>query len=133
MRGAIGVSELVPAVVARVDVPVLAAGGIVDGQGLADALRWGAQGAVVGTGFLATRESFAHDYHKQRIVDAKPGETVHTQDFHLNWPKGAAVRVLPNSVTRGDRGILSAASGKSSARKRAGRFCCSAPIRPCAI
>jgi nitronate monooxygenase len=104
VRGAIGVSELVPAVVARVDVPVLAAGGIVDGQGLADALRWGAQGAVVGTGFLATRESFAHDYHKQRIVDAKPGETVHTQDFHLNWPSGAAVRVLPNSVTRGDRG-----------------------------
>jgi len=104
VRGTIRASELVPAVVARVDVPVLAAGGIVDGQGLADALRWGAQGAVVGTGFLATRESFAHDYHKQRIIDAKPGETVRTGDFHLNWPKGAAVRVLPNSVTRGDRG-----------------------------
>jgi nitronate monooxygenase len=59
---------------------------------------------VFGTAFLATRESFAHDFHKRRIVDAGPGETVHTYDFHLNWPPGAAVRVLPNSVTRGERG-----------------------------
>lgn len=59
---------------------------------------------VIGTAFLATRESFAHDYHKMRIVEAEPGDTVHTEAFHLNWPKGAAVRVLSNSVTRGEHG-----------------------------
>jgi nitronate monooxygenase len=104
VRGKKNLADLVPEVVARVDVPVLAAGGIVDGTGLAAALRWGAQGAVIGTGFLATRESFAHDYHKWRVVEAKPGETVHTEAFHINWPRGARVRVLPNSVTRGEHG-----------------------------
>jgi len=104
VRGTTNLADLVPEVVSRVDVPVLAAGGIVDGSGLADALRWGAQGAVVGTGFLATRESFAHDYHKNRIVEAKLGETIHTEAFHVNWPRGAPVRVLPNSVTRGEHG-----------------------------
>ncbi len=104
VRGTTRLATLIPEVVSRVDVPVLAAGGIVDGKGLAAALALGAQGAVIGTAFLATRESFAHDYHKNRIVAAKPGETVHTQAFHVNWPAGAAVRVLPNSVTRGEHG-----------------------------
>lgn len=104
VRGTTELATLIPAVVSRVDVPVLAAGGIVDGKDLAAALALGAQGVVIGTGFLATRESFAHDYHKSRIVAAKPGETVHTQAFHINWPAGAAVRVLPNSVTRGAHG-----------------------------
>jgi nitronate monooxygenase len=104
VRGKTNLADLVPEVVSRVDVPVLAAGGIVDGRGLAAALRWGAQGAVVGTGFLATRESFAHDYHKNRVVEAKLGETIHTEAFHVNWPSGAPVRVLPNSVTRGEHG-----------------------------
>jgi nitronate monooxygenase len=104
VRGTTNLADLVPEVVARVDVPVLAAGGIVDGRGLAAALGWGAQGALVGTGFLATRESFAHDYHKNRVIEAKPGETIHTEAFHVNWPRGAPVRVLPNSVTRGEHG-----------------------------
>jgi nitronate monooxygenase len=104
VRGTRALAELVPEVVARVDVPVLAAGGIVDGRGFAAALRQGAQGVVIGTAFLATRESFAHDYHKKRLIEANSGETVHTQAFHINWPKGSAVRVLPNSVTRGDHG-----------------------------
>jgi nitronate monooxygenase len=104
VRGVTGLTNLLPEVVTSVDLPVLAAGGIVDGKGVAAALLLGAQGAVLGTAFLATRESFAHDYHKQRIVQAGPDETLHTQSFHINWPGGAAVRVLPNSVTRGERG-----------------------------
>jgi nitronate monooxygenase len=48
-------------------------------------------------------ESFSHEYHKQRIVEAD-GPTVHTDAFHVNWPRGAFVRVLPNSVTQGERG-----------------------------
>lgn len=53
---------------------------------------------------IATPESFAHDYHKQRLVDADGEETVLTDAFHINWPPGAKVRVLANSVTRGERG-----------------------------
>jgi nitronate monooxygenase len=104
VRGRIKLATLLPEVIASVDLPVIAAGGIVDGKGLATVLRAGAQGAWIGTAFLATTESFSHDYHKQHVVDAQPGTTVHTDAFHVNWPKGAFVRVLPNSVTRGERG-----------------------------
>ena len=103
VRGETRLADLLDAVLPVVDAPVLAAGGLVDGHDVADVLRRGAQGAVLGTAFLATQESFAHPYHKQRILEAD-GETVHTRAFHINWPAGAAVRVLPNSVTRGERG-----------------------------
>jgi nitronate monooxygenase len=63
---------LLSEVVAAVGTPVLAAGGLVDGTDLARALTAGAQGGVFGTAFLATDESYAHGYHKQRIVDAGP-------------------------------------------------------------
>ena len=49
--------------------------------------------------FLASTESFAHDYHKQRLIAAKAGETVHTDLFAINWPPNSPVRVLRNSVT----------------------------------
>ena len=104
VRGSTPLAALLPSVLSAVEAPVLAAGGIIDGADLAAVLRLGAQGAVVGTAFLATEESFAHDYHKLRILNAAPGQTVHTQAFHINWPAGAAVRVLPNSVTEGAHG-----------------------------
>lgn len=97
-------NRLVADVVAAVSLPVLAAGGIVSGRDLAEALSLGAQGVVIGTAFMATHESFAHDYHKQRLVEARDGDTLLTCDFHINWPEGAKVRVLNNSVTRGLRG-----------------------------
>lgn len=92
--------ELVPAV----SVPVLAAGGLAGGADVATVLALGAQGAVFGTALIATPESFAHDFHKQRLIDACAEDTLLTQDFHINWPAGAKVRVLANSVTRGERG-----------------------------
>ena len=104
VRGTVPLEALLPQVMAHSDVPVIAAGGIVGGKGLAAALRAGAQGVMVGTGFLVTKESFAHDFHKRRIIEALPGTTIRTDAFHVNWPKGAFVRVLPNSVTRGERG-----------------------------
>ncbi len=104
VRGTKPLEVLLPEIIAASDVPVLAAGGIVDGSDLADALRAGAQGVVIGTAFLASPESFAHDYHKQRIVLAEGKETVLTEIFHINWPIGAPVRVLQNSATRGERG-----------------------------
>lgn len=104
VRGTIPRAALLPHVIKACDVPVLASGGITSGADLAAVMAQGAQGAMIGTAFLATAESFSHNYHKQRVVGAKPGATVHTQAFHVNWPKGAYVRVLPNSVTEGQRG-----------------------------
>lgn len=104
VRGLTPRNELVRAVMAQVSLPVVAAGGIVNGSQLVEALSLGAEGVVLGTALLATTESFAHDYHKQRIMAARHGETVLTQAFHVNWPRGANVRVLPNAVTRGDMG-----------------------------
>ncbi|MDI9690668.1 nitronate monooxygenase, partial [Burkholderia cenocepacia] len=54
----------------------------------AAAMALGAQGAVMGTAFIATHESFAHAYHKQRIVEAHEGDTLLTDIFHINWPRG---------------------------------------------
>jgi nitronate monooxygenase len=83
---------------------VLAAGGMVNGQDLVEVVQLGAQGIVIGTAFLAAPESFAHDYHKQRIVEATSRDTTLTDIFHINWPIGAQVRVLENSTTRGQKG-----------------------------
>ncbi|MFA5910663.1 MAG: nitronate monooxygenase [Vicinamibacterales bacterium] len=99
VRGRLPLSVLLPQVVDTLAVPIVASGGIADGRGLAAALESGAHGVQCGTIFLASPESFAHDYHKQRIVAAGPGDTVHTDLFAIGWPPHAPVRVLKNSVT----------------------------------
>jgi nitronate monooxygenase len=104
VRGTTPLRALLAEMVAELQVPVLAAGGLVDGHDVAEVLAMGAQGAVMGTAFLATTESFAHDYHKQRIVEAPQGAPLRTRAFHVNWPPDADVRVLPNSVTEGRHG-----------------------------
>ena len=92
--------DLTADILAATKLPVVASGGLASGADLAKALTLGASGIQCGTAFLATEESFAHPYHKDRIVQAQPGDTVLTDIFVLNWPKGAAVRVLQNSVTQ---------------------------------
>lgn len=104
VRGRLPLAELLAQVLAVASVPVAAAGGLADGRGVARVLAQGAQAAVLGTALIATHESFAHDFHKQRLVAAQAGDTVLTEDFHINWPPHAAVRVLANSVTRRERG-----------------------------
>lgn len=69
---------LVPQVADAVSVPLLAAGGIADGRGLAAALALGADGVQVGTRFAATVESSAHDRYKEAVVGAGDGGTVLT-------------------------------------------------------
>ena len=68
--GYISTIVLVPAVVDAVRIPVLAAGGIVDGRGLAAARCLGAHGVWMGTRFAASVEAYGHEAYKQRIVDA---------------------------------------------------------------
>lgn len=110
VRGLLPLAELLPGVLAVAGVPVAAAGGIVDGRDVARVLLYGAQAAVLGTAMVATQESFAHEYHKQRLVAARSEDTVLTGQFHINWPPRARVRVLVNSVTRGERGDAFAAA-----------------------
>jgi nitronate monooxygenase len=89
---------------AAVELPVLAAGGLSTGADLVAALALGAEGVVLGTALMAAEESFAHRYHKQRLLAAVARDTLLTDIFHINWPRGARVRVLSSAVTVGGRG-----------------------------
>lgn len=69
---------LVPQVADAVKIPVIAAGGIADGRGMAAAFALGAEGVQIGTRFAATVESSGHEFYKQKIVEAGDGATVLT-------------------------------------------------------
>lgn len=73
--GQITTMALVPQVIDRVTVPVVAAGGIADGRGLAAALVLGAEGVQMGTRFVCSEECVAHPDYKQAIVDASDRAT----------------------------------------------------------
>lgn len=91
---------LLPAVRSAVAaLPLIAAGGIVDGRGLVAALALGAEAVWCGTRFLASVEAQAHDGYKQRVVEAGVGDTVRTTLFGPEWP-GQTMRVLRNRVVR---------------------------------
>ncbi len=90
-----------PAVVDAVTpTPVLAAGGIADGRGLAAALMLGAEGVLLGTRFFASTEALGHERVKQRIVAANGDETLRTHVFDVvrgyDWPTGHTGRAVRN-------------------------------------
>ncbi len=66
---------LVPQLVDALDIPVIAAGGISDGRGVAAVMALGAEGVQIGTRFAATVESSAHPNYKQRVLEAKDNDT----------------------------------------------------------
>jgi nitronate monooxygenase len=91
------------------DLPVLAAGGIGNGRTLAAALAAGADGAWVGTAFLATPEAVeVSDAHKRRLVESNGEDTVYTEVFDIveqkilgmKWPAGIASRVHLNEFAK---------------------------------
>ncbi len=99
MWGSESLWPLLAEVVAAVDVPVLAAGGIGDGRGVAAALAAGAAGVRMGTRFLAAHESGAHEVYKKAIVAAGGGDSVLTDEFRVGWPdEASAARVLRASL-----------------------------------
>ncbi|WHZ12367.1 MAG: putative oxidoreductase, nitronate monooxygenase family [Burkholderiaceae bacterium] len=101
VKGTLPLAVMLPEVVDKLKIPVVASGGIATGRSIAAALALGADGVHCGTAFLASEESFAHEFHKRRIVEAKPGDTILTDLFAINWPPNSPVRVLRNSVSDG--------------------------------
>lgn len=98
--GQVGLFPLVPCVVDAVTpVPVVAAGGVADGRGLAAALALGAAGVWIGTRFIASEEIPLVDLYKERIVQATETDTVYGIVFDIDWPD-APHRALRNSTVR---------------------------------
>ena len=100
-----GTMTLVPAVVDAVgtDTPVVAAGGIADGRGLAAALMLGASGVLMGTRFYASEEALGHPAAKERILRAGGDDTVRSSVFDISrrvaWPAPFTGRGLRNAHT----------------------------------
>lgn len=93
--GELTTMALVPQVVDAVSIPVIAAGGIGDGRGVAAALMLGAQGVQVGTRFLVAEETNIHEAYKERVLKAKDIDAQVT-----GRSGGHPIRSLKNQMTR---------------------------------
>ena len=93
--GDVATMPLIPQVVDAVDVPVIAAGGIADGRGLAAALALGAVGVQMGTRFICTVECTAHDNYKRKVIKAGDRATMIT-----GASLGHPVRTIRNRMGR---------------------------------
>jgi enoyl-[acyl-carrier protein] reductase II len=114
--GEVALGVLLPQVVDAVGhrVPVVAAGGICDGRGVASALAYGASGVWVGTRFMMTPEAQTHQKYKERLLQASSDDTTVTKAF-----TGARLRVLRNPYTdkfEHNPALLEADSAKVAAR-----------------
>lgn len=125
--GQIGTFALVPLVADAVDIPVIAAGGIADGRGIAAALALGASAVLIGTAFLTCPESGAPDLYRQALLKAGSDETRMTDAFSGRPARGLENRYIremadmgsdlppfpvPNALT-GPLRKASAAAGKT--------------------
>ena len=90
--GLVGTLPLVAQAVQRVTIPVVAAGGLYDGRGLAAALALGAQAVWMGTRFIASKEAHAGQMYKDAVVAAKDTDTVRTRSY-----SGKPMRVKDNA------------------------------------
>ena len=86
---------LVPQVVDTVSVPVIAAGGVADGRGMAAAIMLGAVGVQMGTRFLTAKECNVHENYKEKVLKASDRDTIVT-----GKSLGHPVRALKNRMTR---------------------------------
>jgi nitronate monooxygenase len=92
----VGTLALVPQVVDAVPMPVVAAGGIADGRGMVAALALGAVGILLGTRFVATRDSMAPEFWKKSLLEREGDDTTVTDAFSGLW-----LRTLRNTYTTG--------------------------------
>lgn len=93
--GAATTMTLVPQVVDAVQIPVIAAGGIADGRGIAAAMMLGAEAVQMGTRFCVAKECICHDNYKQRIIKAKDIDSAVTGRSH-----GHPIRCLRNQMSK---------------------------------
>lgn len=93
--GELTTMTLVPQIADAVNIPVIAAGGIGDGRGMAAAFMLGAKGVQVGTRFLVANECTVHENYKKKVIDAKDIDSVVTARS-----TGHPVRVLRNKLSR---------------------------------
>ena len=93
--GAQTTMTLVPQVADAVSVPVIAAGGIADGRGIAASFMLGAEGVQMGTRFVVAKESIVHENYKERIVKARDIDSEVT-----GMSTGHPIRVLRNAMSR---------------------------------
>jgi nitronate monooxygenase len=94
----IGTMVMTPSVVDALDIPVIAGGGITDGRGVAAAFALGAEGVIMGTRMLTTKECPIHDNLKQAFIEAKVTDTMlvlrSVKNTHRVWANKAAQHVL---------------------------------------
>lgn len=95
MGANIGTMALVPQIADHVQIPVIAAGGVMDGRGLAASLMLGAAGVQMGTRFLTSQESGAHPMYKQALLQSTEESTVLTDAF-----SGRPARGIENAFIR---------------------------------
>jgi nitronate monooxygenase len=114
LQSDVSTMALVPRVVDAVDVPVVAAGGIGNGRGLAAVLALGADAGWLGTRFVATEEANVHDRYRHRVTEAAETETVAGTPYDRGWPD-VPHRVLRNATTENWE-----SAGRPSAGERPG-------------
>ncbi len=119
--GSVGTLPLLQIVLESVRVPVIAAGGIATGRGLAAVLAAGAQAAWIGTPFLVAEEARNSDAARRKVIDARETETVHTRVFdvaqNIPWPERFPGRALRNAFTDRWRGHEEALASDDAAKR----------------
>ncbi len=122
--GALELFPLLTQVRAEVRVPLAAAGGIMDGRGIAAALKAGASAVQLGTAFLRCPESGAHPLHKQALADPRFAETAVTRAFTGRPARGLVNRVYGGVSRHGAGGVSACAPYDETAarcRRQGGR------------
>ena len=115
----LGTLALVPRVVDAVDIPVIAGGGVADGRGFLAVLAMGAQGVIIGTRIMATKEAPLHDRVKQALVGASELDTMlimrSIHSTHRVWANEAAQKCAEvESRGGGLKDILEVVSGQKA-------------------
>src|SRR5262245_33868244 len=111
--GQVATMALVPAVVDAVQpVPVIAAGGIGDGRGLAAVLALGAQAGWLGSRFLAAAEAATHQAYRRQVLTATPQDAVYTHCFDGGWPDAAHRAIRNATITEWEAAGRPAAPGR---------------------
>lgn len=131
IRGTSSRNELMSAVRSAVDVPIVASGGIGTAGDVRRAIAAGADAVRVGTRFVATVESDAHDLYVDRLVANRAADTVITGRFDVGWPD-APVRVLASSLDAAERvsdGTVATISAADGSVVEIPRFSTPAPTR----